>query len=67
MTKTLNQICFPPPKSEYFLQQHWESDYILRKKTYQGTLAILDEACLSVGKVTDEVRTARQRSNGYTG
>jgi hypothetical protein len=26
---------------------------------------MLDEACLSVGKVTDEVRTARQRSTGY--
>jgi hypothetical protein len=26
MTKTLNQIIFfPPPKSEYFFQQHWES------------------------------------------
>ena len=29
MTKTLNQITFffPPPKSEYFIQQHWESEY----------------------------------------
>jgi hypothetical protein len=28
MTKTLNQIIFfPLPKSEYFFQQHWESDY----------------------------------------
>jgi hypothetical protein len=27
---------------------------------------MLDEACLSVGKVTDEVRTARQMSTGYT-
>ena len=28
MTKTLNQIfCFPPPKSEYFFQQHWETEY----------------------------------------
>jgi hypothetical protein len=35
MTKTLNQIIifFPPPKSEYFFQQHWESEYIFRKKT----------------------------------
>ena len=24
---------FPPPKSEYFLQQHWESEYFFRKKT----------------------------------
>ena len=22
---------FPPPKSEYFFQQHWESEYFLRK------------------------------------
>ena len=33
MTKTLSQIIFfPPPKSEYFLQQHWESEYFFRKK-----------------------------------
>ena len=24
---------FPPPKSEYFFQQHWESEYFFRKKT----------------------------------
>jgi hypothetical protein len=31
--KTLNQIIFfSPPKSEYFFQQHWESEYIFRKK-----------------------------------
>jgi hypothetical protein len=34
MTKTLNQIIFvPPPKSEYFFKQHWESEYFFRKKT----------------------------------
>ena len=33
----------------------------------KGILAILDDACLSVGKVTDEVRTARQSSTGYAG
>ena len=34
MTKTLNQIIFfSPPKSEYFFQQHWESEYFFRKKT----------------------------------
>ena len=33
ITKTLNQIFFPPPKSEYFFQQHWESEYFFRKKT----------------------------------
>ena len=32
MTKTLNQIfLFSPPKSEYFFQQHWESEYFFRK------------------------------------
>ena len=25
-------IFFPPPKSEYFFQQHWESEYFFRKK-----------------------------------
>jgi len=23
---------FPPPKSEYFFQQHWESEYFFRKQ-----------------------------------
>ena len=33
MAKTLNQIFFfPPPKSEYFFQQHWESEYFFRNK-----------------------------------
>jgi hypothetical protein len=34
MSKTLNQIIcfFSPPKSEYFFQQHWESEYFFRKK-----------------------------------
>ena len=32
MTKTLNQIIFfPPPKSEYLFQQHWESEYFFLK------------------------------------
>ena len=35
MTKTLNQIIFfPPPKAEYFFQQHWETEYFFRKKSY---------------------------------
>ena len=33
MTKTRNQITFfPPPKSEYFFQQHWESEYFFLGK-----------------------------------
>ena len=33
MTKTLNQIfLISPPKSEYFFQQHWESEYFFMKK-----------------------------------
>jgi hypothetical protein len=32
MTKPLNQIFFPPPKSNYFFQQNWESEYFFRKK-----------------------------------
>jgi hypothetical protein len=32
MTKTLNQIFFSQPKSEYFFQQHWESEYLKKKK-----------------------------------
>jgi hypothetical protein len=34
MTKTLNHIFFfPSPKSEFFFQQHWESEYFFRNKT----------------------------------
>jgi hypothetical protein len=41
MTKTLNQIFFfPPPKSEYFFQQHWESEYFFRKKTITPLLQV---------------------------
>jgi hypothetical protein len=41
MTKTLNQICFPQPKSEYFFQQQWESEYFyFRKKTYPHPLPL---------------------------
>jgi hypothetical protein len=35
MTKTLNQIFFPPPISEYFFQQHWVSEYFFRKKNHK--------------------------------
>ena len=39
MTKTLNQIIFfPPPNSEYFFQQHWESEYFFRKTPEIGWL-----------------------------
>jgi hypothetical protein len=27
-----NYSFFPPPKSEYFFQQHWVSEYVFRKK-----------------------------------
>ena len=26
-----SDLFFPPPKSEYFFQQHWESEYVLEK------------------------------------
>jgi hypothetical protein len=42
MTNTLNQIFFfPPPKSEYFFQQHWESEYFFRKIKLKGRSLIL--------------------------
>ena len=28
-----SDLFFPPPKSEYFFQQHWETEYFFRKKT----------------------------------
>jgi myosin-1 len=39
----------------------------LVEQPHKGVLAILDEACLSVDRVTDEVLKARQRSTDYTG
>ena len=34
MTKALHQIIlFPPPKSEYVFQKHWESEYFFWEKT----------------------------------
>ena len=34
MTKTLNHIIFfPPPKSEYFFHQHWESEWSVPNQT----------------------------------
>jgi hypothetical protein len=30
--ETLKLILRTPPKSEYFFQQHWESEYFFRKK-----------------------------------
>ena len=45
MTKTLNQIIFfPPPKSEYFFQQHSESEYFFRRKPVEHALDIRDLA-----------------------
>ena len=42
MTKTLNQIiCFPPPKSDYFFQQHWESEYFLENGPSLITIIIV--------------------------
>ena len=32
---------FPPPKSEYFFQQHWESEYLFRKIKLKGRSLIL--------------------------
>ena len=36
MTKPLNQIFFPPPKSEYSFQQHQESEYFKWSFPYTG-------------------------------
>ena len=41
MTKTLNQIFFfSPPKSEYFFQQHWESEYFFLEKNHNPPLQV---------------------------
>jgi arylamine N-acetyltransferase len=31
---TFSNDAKPPPKSEYFFKQHWESEYFFRKKPY---------------------------------
>jgi hypothetical protein len=59
MTKTLNQIFFfPPPKSEYLFQQHWESEYIFRKKNHNLPLKLN-------GRSLNDGRKQRQ-PNHYT-
>ena len=40
---------------------------IRQEQLDKGILATLDDAYLRVAKVTDEVRTARQRNTGYSG
>ena len=35
MSKTLNQIFFSSTKIRIFFQQHWESEYFFRKKTWR--------------------------------
>ena len=52
MTKILNQIIFfPPPKSEYFFQQHWESEYFFRKKTITPPFKLNGRSLMLVEKV----------------
>jgi hypothetical protein len=31
---------FPPPKSEYFFQQHWESEYFFLEKYHKPPLQV---------------------------
>ena len=37
---TVGYMTKNPPKSEYFFQQHWESEYFFRKKTYPPPLQV---------------------------
>ena len=42
---------FPPPKSEYFFQQHWESEYFFRKKNIlKFVLSHLQVITVFIGK-----------------
>ena len=34
-TRELDYSFFPPPKSEYFFQQHWESEYFFLEKKHR--------------------------------
>ena len=52
MTKTLNQIIFfSPPKSEYFFQQHWESEYFFRKKNITPNAIVIKNNNFSFGGI----------------
>ena len=43
MTKILNQIIFfPSPQSEYFFQQHWESEYFFLEKNHNLSQCTLE-------------------------
>ena len=62
MTKTLNQIIFfPPPKSEYFLQQHWESEYFFRLLNL-GTPIHQNKTISSVWHILMTQRHARKQT-----
>ena len=54
MAKTLNQIIFfPPPKSEYFFQQHWESEYFFQKKKHTPPFKLNGRSLTMVTVVTE--------------
>jgi hypothetical protein len=49
MTKTLNQIIFfSPPKSEYFFQQHWESEWFFLEKNHNLPFKLNGRSLMSV-------------------
>jgi hypothetical protein len=68
MTKTLNQIFFSSPKSEYFFQQHWESEYPTHKTetniTKNTTQCVLDTTIYST---QDEDKQNKKHNTIYVG
>jgi hypothetical protein len=64
MTKTLNQIIFfPPPKSEYFVQQHWESEYFFFELNGRSLSCIWTAKSAWIAKTIGHCRSIKSRSN----
>ena len=57
MTKTLNQIIFfSPPKSEYFFQQHWESEWFFLEKNHNLPFKLNGRSLMSVQLTLQDIR-----------
>ena len=63
---------FPPPKSEYFFHQHWESEHFFRKKTITPPFKLNGRSLIYLNDVIGcqalfEAHEDHLRYKGYVG